>query len=147
MIKGPELSDYLGGADIIAVQADDDFLNALVDAQQIHAEACGIFANDWNLLIERNYMFGVVTTIFNQICAMMLADNRKDESRAPFHDCIDGKYKVKKEIVSLGMALHAIGGIGLMQYIHLQIGVIPYGEDGDARSLEYAWKGIGDWEA
>ena len=52
----------------------------------------------------------------------------------------------KERCREIGMAIHEIGGLELMQAIHAGTQTMykgPY----DARILEFAWDGIGDWRA
>ena len=54
--------------------------------------------------------------------------------------------KLKKRIRSIGEEVYAKGGFGMMQYVHGCVAIACRGPH-DARTLEYAWDGIGEWKA
>lgn len=82
------------------------------------------------------------------IWAIAAADKRMDQHRAPFHNVDNrGEYEIRADVRGVGHWLNDRGGLGLMQFALHTLGEGSQFAPGDSRQLEYAWSGIGEWEA
>lgn len=143
IIEGPEYDNEVTVESYEGLQGLLEALEAKARNTQPKVEA---YILDWHERLKAAGLFHYYSHICANLLGMIAADKRLGEDRAPFHlDEPDGSCKIKPLVRALGASLDAIGGLGLMQAAHFQLQMQPEALPGDGSSLEYAWKGIGEW--
>lgn len=143
IIEGPEYEEEVTVEGFEGFQGLLEAVEAKARNTQPKVEA---YILDWHERLKAAGLFPYYTHICANLLGMIATDKRLGEDRAPFHlEQPGGEYKIKPLVRALGASLDAMGGLGLMQAAHFQLQMQPETLPGDGSSLEYAWRGIGEW--